>query len=601
MIYKIESIRRVDSATGIRTEALRLALLLFYLSVSARALGASLADNFANRELLTASTGQMIGSNVGGTLETGEPQYGGKPGGRSVWISWQAPGDGLATFFTDGTGFDTLLAAYYFGQPTDTTLDKLKEASRNDDDPTRFPTRTSLIQFGAQAGTRYEIQVDGYRGLSGEIHLKWDFIPAKSPPPIIVSLPADRAARQGDTVTLSVDMQTSPDLRLQWRLNGQSINEKGTTLVIASLQPANVGRYTLRMDLDSVRFETEPIELQINSEGQTNALARDKLFEAIQSPLLPDDKGGRGSDAAGQNRLHATARLLSAGAGVGVSRGYNGTQIFSTTFATPDPNEPDHCGQVGGATYWYGYQPPADGTLMLDTLGSTYDTVLAVYTYNPPFNSYADLIPIACASGSPGSRGSTQLELAAPKSRQYLVVVDGINGARGIVHLNYRLDTNRPPIPPTLVQTPVSRVAPPGATVLLQPDIKGSPPLHFFWRKGTDLLSGSTNSFLQLNNVLPAYSGNYVVTVSSHVGSPLEVLMSLRVVAPLPRLDMLGWDGKSILSFQSLSSQRYWLEYTAALGEAWARLTASFSGDDSIIVITNSPVDGRQFYRLRVE
>lgn len=568
----------------------RAAALAFCVALATCAHAATLVDNFADRQLTNTSSGLIGGSNTNATFEAGEPEHGGKPGGRSVWVSWEAPGDGVATFWTDGSTFDTLLSAYYFSQPADTTLDKLKEAARNDDDPTRVPAHTSLIQFGARAGIRYEIAVDGFRGAAGDIRLQWNFIATTSPPPIVVSVPDDRAAQQGDAVTLTVGMQTSPQLQLNWRFNGEEQGTEGPILLLPSLQATNVGRYTLRITIGAVRFETTPIELQINSDGQTNALARDKLFDALGSPLVPAESGGFRA---------ATRRPIAQG--VGVSRGYNGTQIFNTTYATPDPAEPDHCGLAGGATYWYAYQPPADGTLLLDTIGSTFDTFIAVYTYNAPFTSYADLIPIACDNDGAGTNGAARLEFAAPKSRQFLVVVDGINGARGIVQLNYRLDTNRPPVAPTLMRAPSPRTVAAGTDVSLHPEIAGSAPLHFVWRKGTNLLPGSTSGALLLTNVATAHSGDYFVTVSSHVGAALDVILPLRVLISPRMQPLIQPDGSLSLAFPGVSGQRYFLEQTDALGHPWQPWTNSFPGDGSMMTLSNVFDGSAHFYRLRIE
>ncbi len=63
---------------------------------SAQAASPELTDNFADRQLLTDDSGRIDGSNAGATREPGEPRHGGKPGGRSVWVSWLAPaGDNL--------------------------------------------------------------------------------------------------------------------------------------------------------------------------------------------------------------------------------------------------------------------------------------------------------------------------------------------------------------------------------------------------------------------------------------------------------------------------------------------------------------------------
>lgn len=41
--------------------------------------------------------------------------------------------------------------------------------------------------------------------------------------------------------------------------------------------------------------------------------------------------------------------------------GYTGTQVFSTYYAGHDPGEPNHCGVIGGASFWFAYVAPEDG------------------------------------------------------------------------------------------------------------------------------------------------------------------------------------------------------------------------------------------------
>src|SRR5262245_18845001 len=45
----------------------------------------------------------------------------------------------------------------------------------------------------------------------------------------------------------------------------------------------------------------------------------------------------------------------------------------------PQPTDPGNCNGLG-STVWYAFTPSADTTLSADTIGSNYDTVLAVYT-----------------------------------------------------------------------------------------------------------------------------------------------------------------------------------------------------------------------------
>jgi len=117
--------------------------------------------------------------------------------------------------------------------------------------------------------------------------------------------------------------------------------------------------------------------------------------------------------------------------------GYTGSQVFNTSGATKDENEPNHCGIPGGASHWFAYIAPAPGRLFLNTDGSTFDTVLAVYTGTG--TTYASLIPVACDDNSGANGLTSALNFQASSGVIYYIVVDGVNGATGIVHLNYRL------------------------------------------------------------------------------------------------------------------------------------------------------------------
>ncbi len=403
------------------------------------------ADAFAQRGFIAGETGAGTGSNVGATRERDEPRHGDRRGYASVWVSWIAPTHGAATFFTAGSTFDTLLAVYAYERelkegvpgPPDPAkpFDGLRRIAEQDDDHLA-PGNASQVTFSVRAGVRYEIAVDGSGWATGTIGLNWSMKTYGFNAPVILSSDADRSVRAGDTLTLSVDVASGEEVELEWYFNGEDIEEADEpTLVIPSFSRANVGEYTLEVKLKKFadyEVYSAPVEIQINTEGETGALARDKVFDALDFGL---------------NAATPNARIARSGVRrqAGVTRGFSGAQIFNTVFARRDPDEPAHCGIVGTASYWFAYQPPADGTALLDTEGSSFDTVLAVYTFDPPLIGYAGLIPVACDHNS-GTNGLTsRLEFAASKDRTYLVVVDGANGTRGVAHLNYRLLTATTP------------------------------------------------------------------------------------------------------------------------------------------------------------
>ncbi len=123
-------------------------------------------DNFANRISLNDTdifTG--IGRNDGATREPGEPAHAGNDGGASLWWTYTAPDSGTVTINTDGSDFDTILAAY-----TGSTLAELTEVASSDDSVDHGIQ--SEIIFDVVAGETYNIAVDGFDGEVGNINLE---------------------------------------------------------------------------------------------------------------------------------------------------------------------------------------------------------------------------------------------------------------------------------------------------------------------------------------------------------------------------------------------------------------------------------------------
>jgi hypothetical protein len=123
-----------------------------------------LNDDFADRLQLLGTSDTVIGSNVGATPELDEPYHWEDTGETSVWWQWQAPVSGPVTISTAGSSFDTILAAY-----RGSSLRGLILVANNDDSGAGF---TSQISFFANAGTVYQIAVDGYDFDSGSIILR---------------------------------------------------------------------------------------------------------------------------------------------------------------------------------------------------------------------------------------------------------------------------------------------------------------------------------------------------------------------------------------------------------------------------------------------
>jgi hypothetical protein len=124
-------------------------------------------DNFANATPLIGQSGSTTGSNVGGSVEDGEPNNADVVGGASVWFNWTAPSDGFYVFKTAGSSFDTTLGIY-----TGDSIDFLVEVGGSNDVKPGIDTSSAAGLF-ATNGVAYHISVDGVAGATGSIALAW--------------------------------------------------------------------------------------------------------------------------------------------------------------------------------------------------------------------------------------------------------------------------------------------------------------------------------------------------------------------------------------------------------------------------------------------
>ena len=81
---------------------------------------------------------------------------------------------------------------------------------------------------------------------------------------------------------------------------------------------------------------------------------------------------------------------------------------------------------------WYSWVAPADGSVSIDTLGSTFDTVLAVYVGE----SLSELRLIAADDDGANFNHNSQLVFNCIAGTRYRIVIDGFSGASGAVAIN---------------------------------------------------------------------------------------------------------------------------------------------------------------------
>lgn len=101
--------------------------------------------------------------------------------------------------------------------------------------------------------------------------------------------------------------------------------------------------------------------------------------------------------------------------------------------AFAETNEPDHyAGCPATHSVWWTWTPSASGHVSIHTLGSDFDTVLAVYTGS----TLGALTPVASGEDW-GARMESLVEFDVAAGVPYRIAVDGWDGAQGLIRLTF--------------------------------------------------------------------------------------------------------------------------------------------------------------------
>jgi len=125
-----------------------------------------------------------------------------------------------------------------------------------------------------------------------------------------------------------------------------------------------------------------------------------------------------------------------------VISGCSGSVNGSNVSATKESGEPNHSPDNNGGTksVWYQWQAPATGDATITTAGSSFDTVLGVYTGG----SVASLTAVAKNDDTNANDATSSVTFCATAGTIYMIAVDGYNnggagGDVGSVTLNWSL------------------------------------------------------------------------------------------------------------------------------------------------------------------
>ncbi len=290
--------------------------------------------------------------------------------------------------------------------------------------------------------------------------------------PVIALQPKSQTANQNDAVTFSASAQGLAKLHYQWTFNNGTIGgATGATLTLNKVTPSDSGTYNV---------------VVANSAG--TATSSNAVLIVYGRP---------------PNNDCANATPIS---------GATYTNVQSTLFATSTGDVHPSCVSFFGNAVWYSWTAPTDGFVTVDTIGSGFDTVLAVYS-----GSCGALTPIDCDDDGGGNLAS-QLSHFVNAGVTYYYEAGGYSGATG--QLVFRFTVARPlTIEAQPIDRPTAFWANATFSVLAS---GGTAPFHYQWYStrnnglsGTKLANQTNDTFLLQRTVTTQPPGYYVVVSDS--------------------------------------------------------------------------------------
>lgn len=227
-----------------------------------------------------------------------------------------------------------------------------------------------------------------------------DLFTALTPPVIRHSTP-HQSVTSGSTVQLSVSATGTPPLYYQWYFNDAPISgATGTNLFIPNITTNQAGMYHVTVS---------------NLVGVT----RNDGSMVVVAPYVappPND--------------HFAARTAIPDFPSTI-RGYN-------TAATREAGEPLHAGNRGGRSVWWTWTAPHNGRVTFSTVGSDFDTILAVYQGH----TLSSLTLVAANDDAQNHLRGSWITFPAIAGTTYQIAVDGYYGDAGTILLTIKPDAS---------------------------------------------------------------------------------------------------------------------------------------------------------------
>ena len=393
-------------------------------------------DDFAKRVGLRGDQVKVTSSLVGATSELGEPMHADlSPPQKSVWWKWMAPSDGSLKIQVAATDFESKLALYAGWQVDDLIL-----VASNANAPAGS-TNVS-IETEVRQGVEYAIAVSGYGGDQGALALDLTFNSSgvrQSPTNDdfqsgkFVFEQDGRVTGGNDFASAEINepehgAHASPTNSIWWKWlaadSGKAtVDTHGSDFdtVLAVYQGSSVQELSLVQSNDD-HEETSTSQLSFDAQaGETYAIAVDG-FENTTGQVVLNLKLVPAAVQTPSNDKIENAREIT---------DFSQPVAGSNRGATGKANEPSHTAESRPlASVWWKWVSDRSSFVGFDTLGSSFDTTIAIYTKDEGGN----LVTVA---SNDDFFGTTSLVWFKPSiGETYYLAVDGKKNGEGLIVLN---------------------------------------------------------------------------------------------------------------------------------------------------------------------
>lgn len=468
------------------------------------------------------------GNNAAATNLPGQPDIEGNPASHVLWLQFYVSpylvnGPVVGEFSTLGSDFDTVLAVYTC--PGFLSVSNLVLQNSGDDNGTYLGADVPVV---LQPATTYYIAVDGFAGATGNVVLNCTL---NSNLNSVAQLnhatgPADQAVPSfGGTATFSVTVTDTSNLTYQWNKGGyvKIPGATNSTLILSNVTASEVYNVTVTgtngqgVDSRRVTLEIGP-SLSFAKPG----LLLQQLNSTNGGNVLPRfGKGGGGNPAPAGSSFPS------------VSAGTIGSQLINNYNSYTAQGEPvTNVIGSGGSARWFLLTPTNNGTMQIDTIGTTntqgkdVPTLLYVWVDNNVTIYTPSLV--SDRNSAPDGIHSLVRYVVMPGTN-YLIEADTVGGVQGLINLNWRLGT-----PPGPGGTPQTKVVEQNSDLTLNANVDPSvtSPTCQWQCNGTNI-PGATLATLPLDAIQPGQCGSYSVIVSNLMGVVTNPIALVYVDAPL--------------------------------------------------------------------